>query len=79
MLATHTSRFASRGLMRRRRSAPDTDGCYPRQDERRPVDSVTRPPETPLPPELLPLPEGFELATTTSQARPLLDVETVRL
>lgn len=78
MPATHTWRFAPQGLLKRRRSTSDAGGCYSRQDLPRPVGSAPRLPESPLPPGLLPLPTGFELAATTSQARLLFDAVAVR-
>ncbi|MET8132263.1 hypothetical protein [Streptomyces sp. NPDC005251] len=62
MTAAHAWRFASQGLLERRRSVSDADGCYARRTApSRPVDGAPWFPEIPLPPGLLPLPSGFEL------------------
>ncbi|MEU8789814.1 hypothetical protein [Streptomyces sp. NPDC048643] len=61
MPAAHARRFTSQGLLERRRSASQADGCYAREAPPRPVDGSPWFPETPLPPGLLPLPTGFEL------------------
>ncbi|MFE9807345.1 hypothetical protein ACFYRN_27465 [Streptomyces sp. NPDC005227] len=61
MSAAHARRFASQGLLERRRSAPPANGCYQRETPPRPVDGAPWFPATALPPGLLPLPTGFEL------------------
>ena len=61
MPAIHAWRFASHGLLVRRRSVSDADGCYARQAPPRPADGAPRLPDSPLPAGLLPLPAGFEL------------------
>ncbi|MFF3415101.1 hypothetical protein ACFYW9_10410 [Streptomyces sp. NPDC002698] len=62
MTAAHPWRSASQGLLKRRRSASDPDGCYARRTPpSRPVDGAPWFPEAALPPGLLPLPSGFDL------------------
>ncbi|MFD6493628.1 hypothetical protein ACFV99_22450 [Streptomyces sp. NPDC059944] len=61
MSAAHARRFASQGLLERRRSASRATGCYDRETPPCPADGAPWYPETTLPPGLLPLPAGYEL------------------
>ena len=65
---TAVARFAPGCLMRRRLSLTGGGGAYARHPSTRPTGGVPRLPGTPLPPGLLPLPAGFELATTSVPA-----------
>ncbi|MER7638027.1 hypothetical protein [Streptomyces sp. NPDC126522] len=69
MPSTHTWRFASQGLLKRRRRGADTDDSRALQDPPRPVGGAVWLPETPLPAGLPPLPRGFEPAATAVQPR----------
>ncbi|AYC43140.1 hypothetical protein DWG14_07446 [Streptomyces griseorubiginosus] len=60
---TGGGRFASGGLLRRRRPGADAAALYPRRDLPRTAGDAPRPPEVPLPARLLLLPAGFEPAS----------------
>ncbi|MET7681094.1 hypothetical protein [Streptomyces sp. NPDC005423] len=63
MSATHARRFASQGLLERRRFAAEANGPYSRQVSSRPAGNVPRLVHFPPVAELPPLPPGFELHT----------------
>ncbi|MER7977245.1 hypothetical protein [Streptomyces sp. NPDC095817] len=62
MPASHARRFASQGLLERRRPAAGVNCFYERQVPTRPAHGAPWYPVAPLPPGLLPLPVGFTLA-----------------
>ncbi|MFG3148931.1 hypothetical protein [Streptomyces sp. M41(2017)] len=62
MSTAHLRRFAPQGVLERRRSAAAENGGYDRAVTPRPVGGARWCPVVPLPPGLLPLPAGFELA-----------------
>lgn len=56
-------RFASQGLLKRRRIAAEANGPYSRQEPSRPAEDAPRPESFPPVSELPPLPPGFEPRT----------------